>query len=513
MRGAASVLGGLEYPVRVRGKEGLERLIIHGSSKSLLDVRTEDGVKEIHVSRRLLERDIESAYLGEYTAVRFLTPFRALSGGEEVEGMAHRYVLRVLREVVDNILRDYEMGALSMLFKPEYFLFKKLKVKLSVYPPFQRTFWWADPEKGDRELLGLVLRRMERGLDALCGEGILRREGAYYKIDLERGLKMMGRGDILPRPMRIDGELASAVKAFQIGILSPKLLLSDVLGGEREAPRIEPDDHAYITTARGEQRLSTQYRLSSLIMDVIAPNAHGARIDRRGSLFNSTYVVTAEVGGGAKKYFVKRYFAWTDLKWVITKIWTLPLRNFYLAPSTRLGNELFFLSFLREKGFNVPEVIHVDWAEKILVEGFIEGLNLVELWTRRDGWDRRRLTEICGRLLAGLHREGVVMGDSKPDNFIVERGGPAWIVDVEQASFKGSPAWDIAVALLFMGHYVDGRDAEEYAESLITGYLSIGRVEEVEEALDPRYQFVMMPWTPIWTQIRMIETARRILRA
>jgi hypothetical protein len=57
-----------------------------------------------------------------------------------------------------------------------------------------------------------------------------------------------------------------------------------------------------------------------------------------------------------------------------------------------------------------------------------------------------------------------------------------------------------------MGHYLSGEDAEKYASLITRGYLEIGRRDVVEKALNSAFQFTMLPWTPIWTQVSMFKS-------
>ena len=58
-----------------------------------------------------------------------------------------------------------------------------------------------------------------------------------------------------------------------------------------------------------------------------------------------------------------------------------------------------------------------------------------------------------GEEISRVHATGISLGDSKPDNAILDGSGRIWFVDLEQASESGTPAWDLAEFLYYCGHY------------------------------------------------------------
>ena len=503
----------VEYPVKTRRGIKNELLEIHQSPRIAISTTDDGESRRIIVGLNLMVKDVEKSNMGEFFASRLLTPYEILAGEEEVKSLTQKYIRRAIREIVYDAVSDYGLGVFNMRFLPQYFLYKKIKARISLYPPAYRIYWWITDESSD--LLRTVLKRVEKELESLCDEGLLTRSvDGYYSVNREvaKSLDLSSLDRPLPS-LKINSRITTLFKAGKIGLTSPLLLISETVDLPIEDQQLDPDEYAYITTSTGIHSLASSQDIYELVSNYSGVKSERIEITKRGALFNSTYVAFVRRDSEpAAGLFIKRYESWTDVKWVVAKIWTMHLRNFYYSASVRLGNELFFLSYLRERGFNVPKVIHVDWERKIIVEEAIDGVDLTYSWIKKSRKGLEEITGACGAMLARIHKSGVVVGDCKPDNFIIDSDGKVWIVDLEQASLRGDQSWDVAECVLYMGHYLDGDELEEYAESLISGYLSEGDQKTVEKALDPRYQFVMLPWTPIWNQLRVVEVVKKLLK-
>ncbi len=507
--GPALVL--IEYPVKTR--EGIKNELLEARQGVRIATTTseDEASKKIIVGLEAMRRDVEKSESGEYFASRLLTPFKVRLGEDQIMILAEKYIRRTILEIIYDAFSDYGMGVFRIRFLPEYFLLKKIKARVSFYPPAQRIYWWAADSSSN--LLGAVLRRVESELDKLSSEGFLFKDGRYYMINQEVARDLDSNFPWRSaRSIKIDSRIANLFRTGKIGIISPLLLISDMVDIPVEDKPLDPEQYAYVKTSGGTNTLAMNQDVYDILNSYVMHEGGEITLTKTGSIFNSTYMaVVKRDSETSTRLFIKRYESWTDVKWVAAKLWAMHLRNFYYSASMRLGNELFYLNYLKEQGLNVPNIIHVDWERKIIIEEAIAGIDLTQLWTKKQVSDLTSLTKLCGETLAKIHRERVIIGDCKPDNFIIDKNGNVWIVDLEQASFKGDPSWDIAECVLYMAHYLDGEMLENYASALVSGYLSRGDRKIVEKALDPRYQLVMMPWAPLWRQLRAVETVRKIL--
>jgi tRNA A-37 threonylcarbamoyl transferase component Bud32 len=120
-----------------------------------------------------------------------------------------------------------------------------------------------------------------------------------------------------------------------------------------------------------------------------------------------------------------------------------------------------------------------------------------------------------GEVFAQVHSRNVTLGDTKPDNVLIQQDGTIVLIDFEQATKEGEidKAWDIAVFLYYTGHYLQpfhsGAKAESVAKAFIRGYLKAGgKVEDVREAGDPKYTRVFS----IFTQPPMMRAISEVCK-
>jgi len=505
-----------EYPVRAGGNIIYERLVLRDAERDYIRTQQRNNVRAIITTYNLLLKDLSSSVVAENLALRLLTPLKVLFGESEIKGLRSQYVKRVISRIIDDVVGTYELAAINLRIPPSYFLVKWVKSKIAILPHLSRLFWWLDTAgQGHEDYMRAVLDALVEELDEACRLGMLVKADGFYSLNPDISLESVQSR----KRLKIKGSLRPPLTDIRsnprLSLDVLRLVLSEVQQIEISGlSELDPENLLYVPTARGLQPVSHDEPLLEALRTHLSLEKANAefRIERRGSLLNSTFLLRIYVDGSLhERLFVKKYLSWSDIKWIAAKLWALPLRNFYLMPGTRMGNELFFLSYLRERGFRVPEIVYVSWKEKALVEGAIEAMTLTEAWTKMraslgDDVLERATTEI-GRLLAEIHGAGIVLGDCKPDNFLLRpERGEYWVVDLEQASLRGSQSWDLSELVLYMGHYLSGEDAEKYASLITRGYLEIGRRDVVEKALNSAFQIAMLPWTPIWTQVSMFKS-------
>jgi tRNA A-37 threonylcarbamoyl transferase component Bud32 len=111
-----------------------------------------------------------------------------------------------------------------------------------------------------------------------------------------------------------------------------------------------------------------------------------------------------------------------------------------------------------------------------------------------------KLIERAGSLLAKVHSSRVALGDTKPENIVVDKRGELYITDLEQAGRNGDRAWDVAEFLYYAGHdvsaFASAHGAEIMAKAFIKGYLQAGGdVKTVKSAGKPKYTKVFSLFT------------------
>jgi len=162
---------------------------------------------------------------------------------------------------------------------------------------------------------------------------------------------------------------------------------------------------------------------------------------------------------------------------------------------------------LHSRGVAVPEILYVSPNERLIFMEYILGEDLSNavrriVVSKDDGEPKKDIDLISkvGGLFARVHALGVSLGDTKPENILVDRKGEVYLTDLEQAGRNGDKAWDIAEFLYYSGHYVspfvDMRRVELMAKTFIRSYLEAGgNVKTVNNAGNAKYTKVFSLFT------------------
>ncbi len=222
-------------------------------------------------------------------------------------------------------------------------------------------------------------------------------------------------------------------------------------------------------------------------------------IRRMGSFVNDVFLVKMN----GERFVAKRYTNWVSLKWFTLNIYALGSVRFSVSGKKRMEAEYYYNDFLARRGVNVPQVLAADPKARIILFSFVSGDQLSTLLARlsREGKTGTRENSAAlsaGRTVGAAHQLEVALGDTKPENFIVDRSGRVTLVDLEQGKFKGDYAWDVAEFLYYSGHYwlSHGKPLRDYVDSFIEGYLDQGNARVLKSASSPRYVRVFSLWTP-----------------
>ena len=222
-------------------------------------------------------------------------------------------------------------------------------------------------------------------------------------------------------------------------------------------------------------------------------------IRRIGSFVNDVFLVRMN----GERFVAKRYTNWVSLKWFTLNLYGLGSIRFSMSGRKRMEAEYYYNDYLGRRGVDVPQVIAADSKARIILFSYVSGDQLSTLLGRpvREGSAGARETSAAyqvGKTVGAAHQLEVALGDTKPENFIVDRAGTVTLVDLEQAKFKGDYSWDVAEFLYYSGHYWLSHDKSlgEYVESFIQGYLEVGNARVLKSASSARYLRVFSLWTP-----------------
>ncbi|OLD04590.1 hypothetical protein E6H36_11045 [Candidatus Bathyarchaeota archaeon] len=222
-------------------------------------------------------------------------------------------------------------------------------------------------------------------------------------------------------------------------------------------------------------------------------------IRRMGSFVNDVFLVKVD----NERFVAKRYTNWVSLKWVTLSLYGIGSVRFSISGRRRMEAEYYFNDLLYRRGLAVPKILGADTRNRIVLFTHVLGDQLSSFLGSFAGFPQagqreRDAAYNAGVLVAGAHEQDVALGDTKPENFIVDRRGNATLVDLEQGRFRGDVSWDAAEFLYYSGHYwlTYSRDLANFVDSFIKGYSEHGESRVLKSAASPKYIRVFSIWTP-----------------
>ena len=222
-------------------------------------------------------------------------------------------------------------------------------------------------------------------------------------------------------------------------------------------------------------------------------------VRRMGSFVNDVFLVKVD----NDRLVAKRYTNWVSLKWVTLSLYGLGSVRFSISGKRRMEAEYYFNDLLYRRGLAVPRILGADTRNRIVLFSYVPGDQLSSLLgpfagLPQAGQRERDAAYNAGVLVSGAHEQEVALGDTKPENFLVDRKGNATLVDLEQGRFRGDVSWDAAEFLYYSGHYwlTYNRDLANFVDAFIKGYLEHGEGRVLKSAASPKYVRVFSIWTP-----------------
>jgi len=443
-------------------------------------------------------RDCEGEELGGLAAGALILPYAALSGREFLDECEVAYKRHVALESLQNLILEHRLASRRLLIKPAYFVYDKLRRLCSIYPPI-RPYVDATFRRRPERSLEASLKGFEKALEQLVEMAVLVRRGAGHYTPTEKIIhETLSKISIYGKLSR---DLEHVFKMYLAAGLSSPLEAVKELGFDIAALKPvklpDPSEMIQIETSLGPQPLLIDLGIEEFIERAYGVSRDEVRLRRIAGVLNSAYAAVFRLRGSIVKIFVKRFLNWTDFKWVAAWLWAIGVKNFSLLASVRMSNEIYFVNKLMELGFDVAEILHVNWPRKIIFQRYVEGRDLARVLASCSTMEEIRETgSRVGELLGRLHHEGICMGDCNPFSFIFSNDGRIYLVDLEQCSYDESFSWDIAELLYYTSRYLEGEGVRGFTTGFVDGYLKIGRSEELLKAMDSRYARVLAPLTP-----------------
>jgi len=468
------------------------------------------------VDSGLFEADIQQGIIGEFVAEKIMLPYKPLINPDYLQFQEVKLKKRVIWELLENLVLEYPEMSYEFVLKPKYFMYEDMARKARLFPLMTYTFlntFRNDLRKRNTER---VMEGYTIALDQLAEEGWITLAKGTIKIN-KTFIKKVNKRRI---------RLLALFRTIQRGLLM--YLLRTFPGVIR--PTLE-DQELYFKTHKqaAEERLVFQLNASQRFLLVptqyglvyfsdttgiedfvrkLAPREGTTRIElkRLGGVLNTVYLVSFEKNGQKQRIAVKKFKDWFAFKWFPLAFWTLGTHSFAVLGQTRLEREYAINQFLSQNNFAVPKILHVSPQQRLIFKEYVEGTSMTKIIKKIITSETKNEKDLAtarkiGEKMAKAHSLGVALGDCKPENIVITKGGEPVFLDLEQATRNGNQAWDIAEFLYYSGHYVsplaNTNAAELITNAFIEGYLQGGgKAETIKKAWSAQYTKVFAIFTP-----------------
>jgi Kae1-associated kinase Bud32 len=503
-------------------------LVIRGFQPRVMSyIKTvnERAVFVLAVDQWIFERDIERGFLGEAIASKLLFPHSALYGNDYFHEKEVTLKKRLILELIENLASSFPELAPRFQIKPQYFMYEVLLSRIRVFPLLAYDL--------SNVLNGLALNEDDalgsynEALRQLETEGKIYFFDSYIKISKklitrcqDPRIKIINLSKNAPRTIFTSffGFFPQLVNIFSQN--AEEFLRTQKINW-RTVPDpnyllMDPLKYVFFQTSEGLVSLSDKIDIKSYAQKMLVKDqSEEIEVEPIGGMLNDVYLINVHGKGGERKVLAKRFKDWSGFKWFPLTIWSLGSRPFAITAQARLAKECAISEFLHSEGFNVPKILHVSNAERLIFMEYIEGENLsqaikrIAMATEHQTFEEE-LANIgkAGEIFANVHSHNIALGDTKPENMLVKQDGSIYMIDFEQATQGGDKAWDVAVFLYYSGHYLlplyGNSKAESIAKAFINGYLKAGGdVDVIRKAGSSKYTRVFSIFT-MWNIISAI---------
>jgi tRNA A-37 threonylcarbamoyl transferase component Bud32 len=490
-------------------------IVIHNFTPRIMSyvkVITGRTIVIMAVDQWVFERDIERGFLGEASVSTLMFPYVALVGEKYLHSQEIMLKKRLILELLENLSISFPELSDKLQIKPEYFMFEVLLNRVRVFPPLAECVSNFMQDTKTRNKHNPTLDGYMQALAILEKEAKVKMSDNYIMIPKKlvpdnKKPKVWLTNIFKNAPRTLFTPIFEFFPQFlNLFNQNPEMLLKfqtfEQLKRTYDEKRAFEDPERYICvpTLHGLVPLTDKINITDFVKEkVLHAKKAKIKLERAGGVLNDVYLITAKSDSEEKQVILKRFKDWSGFKWFPLNLWSLGTRQFAVLGKSRLEKECVISEILHSKNFNVPRVLHVSVNERLIFMEYIKGKDLTHNIKRigriksQDAIskDLKLLTRV-GELLAEVHALNVVLGDTKPENVIVNCDNRIYLLDFEQASEGGDKSWDIAEFLYFSGHYLpplgSAEKAELIANTFISGYLKAGgSLSSVKKAGDAKY--------------------------
>jgi tRNA A-37 threonylcarbamoyl transferase component Bud32 len=466
------------------------------------------------VNRLDFEKDVKGGWLGDFFADKLIVPYEPLINRNFFFLNELKVKKRIILELLENLILEFPESSYEFLIKQEYFMYEGIIRRAKLFPPKTYSFLNITAESLEKKNVDIIMKGYLKALNELEKEKIIFSSEGFYKIVssyIEQVKKKKFRlGSLIRAFKRMTVPLLLNVFSESTNSIIEEQRLyfknhTDLISKGLISQLDDPKRYIFLPTPLGKVSLTDKSDIIDFAKKIIPDDKFAKiEIEKMGGVLNEVHVLKLIKNGEEKKFLVKHFLDWSNVKWLTLTLWTFGSTSFSVLGSSRLEKEYALNTFLRENRFPVPKILYVSHKKKLIVEEFIEGQNLVDLIKRILSYNivdgDFELVKDVGRRVAQAHNLGVSIGDCKPENFIISKN-EIILLDLEQASRTGNQVWDVAEFLYFSGHYNPPTSSTNtpriLARYFIEGYLeSGGKKEVIKKAGSTKYTKLFSIFTP-----------------
>ena len=473
-------------------------------------IRTREGqLAVLAVDQKALEKDVEKGVFGDFVAGRLLAPHEAIVNSDYIRQVGVAVKKRFALEDIKDLILEYGELTCGLTILPTYLVLARMEKRARAYSPLRYSYSnILRPELRERNLSN-ILDEYYEAIAQLENEGSVRFDGDHIKVqtpfvDKVLSYKIYNRViNFVAFSRRTFNSYMTHGKAGKVTVdivakeLTSKLRREVQMAVHRQSLE-DAKDYLFLETEKGLLSLNKKDSIIERLKDI-----HGGKnvtAKPLGTALNEVYLVDVD----GEKLVAKRYTDWYNFKWFILNVVALGTKVFSTQGKARLSNEYVTNRLLSGNGVYVPEIISVSLPDRLLVQKYIEGRSVLDIIVEVMSAESLKkeyenLAYQTGKTIAGIHSLDIVLGDCKPENFILDNQRRLYVVDLEQGERHGDPAWDVAEFLYFSGHFGNkfSNGFEGFVEKFIEGYVSVGKRSVLRESALSRYSKSFIAWTPV----------------
>ncbi len=469
------------------------------------------------VDQWVFERDVDKGFLGEAIASKLIFPYLPLQGNDYLHEKEVELKKRLILELLENLVVNFPELAHRIQIKPQYFMYEVFSNRIRISPliayDFTNLINYLQEEEQALSCYSEALKQLQAEEKIVASKDYITITKKFIAQNQDPKIKIINLSKNMPRTLFTS--IFDVIPQL-MNIVSQNtndFLRTQKINWKRQPDPtysfIDPQKYVFFPTSKGLISLSDKIDIRAFAERMLPKGQNESiEVEHLGSMLNDVYLINAHGKGGATKVLAKRFKDWSGLKWFPLTIWSIGARSFAVSGQARLAKEYAISELLHSAGFNVPKILHVSNAERIVFMEYIEGVNLSDsIKQAATSKDPVILEDVLdkiirvGEIFAKVHSHNVSLGDTKPDNVLITKGGEIFLIDFEQATQDSDEAWDIAVFLYYSGYYlqpfISNAKAESLTKAFIEGYLKGGGdVAKVNEAGAPKYTRVFSIFTP-----------------